>query len=150
MQEAIDFSKQYLENLLTFFGLNISVEGSSDEDVIELSIPSTNMNGFLIGEHGGNLRAIQHIVSIALKNSGHPSRVNIDVADYKKQRASRLSEQVKIWMEAVKKTKNPMELGSMNAADRRIVHKTVAEVSGFETESVGEGRDRHVIIRLAE
>jgi hypothetical protein len=34
----------------------------------------------------------------------------------------------------------------MNAADRRIVHK-VADEHGLSTESVGFGRDRHVIIK---
>ena len=34
----------------------------------------------------------------------------------------------------------------MNAADRRIVHK-VADEHGLDTESFGEGRDRHVVIK---
>jgi spoIIIJ-associated protein len=147
MQEAVDFAKTYLEDLLTFFGLNIAISTSIDDDVIELSIPSTNLNGFLIGEHGGNLRALQHIVSIALLSKNYPARVNIDIADYKKQRAQRLADQVRHWADAVVKSKQPMELDAMNGADRRTVHQTTAEIEGVETESVGDGDHRRVVIK---
>jgi spoIIIJ-associated protein len=150
MQDAVDFARKYLEDLLTFFGLNVSINSELDDDVIELSIPSTNLNGFLIGEHGGNLRALQHIVSIALLSKKYPARVNIDIADYKKQRAQRLADQVRQWAETVKKTSNPMELAPMNGADRRTVHQAIAAIDGVETESVGDGHGRHVVIKPAQ
>jgi spoIIIJ-associated protein len=147
VNDAKQFAKQFLEDLLSFFGLNVSVDVSEEDEVIELGIPSTTMNGFLIGEHGGNLRSMQHLISLALMKAGLPHRVNLDVADYKKQRAERLSEQVRQWAAAVAKTGTPMELVSMSAADRRTVHKTVGEIEGLVSESAGEGRDRHVVIR---
>jgi hypothetical protein len=42
-----------------------------------------------------------------------------------------------------------MELQPMNAADRRIVHKEAGD-AGLITESVGEGRDRHIILKPSE
>jgi predicted RNA-binding protein Jag len=41
-----------------------------------------------------------------------------------------------------------MELQPMNAADRRVIHK-LADDNGLTTESVGEGRDRHVVLKPA-
>ena len=147
MNEEGQFAKQYLEDMLTFFGLNVSVEVEVEEDVVGLNVPSTNMNGFLIGERGGNLRSLQHLISLALKNKGMTARVNVDIADYKKQRAERLADQVKQWAAAVLKSGVAMELGAMNAADRRTVHKTLGEIEGVGSESTGEGMARHVIIR---
>lgn len=148
--DSADFAKKRLEDLLSFFGLNVAVEVELDEDVIELKVPSTNMNGFLIGQNGDNLRSIQHIIASILKNSDQElTRVNVDIADYKKQRAERLAEQAKQWAEAVIKSGQAMELHSMNAADRRVVHKAVGETSGATSESAGEGRDRHVVISPA-
>lgn len=146
MDDASQFAKQYLEDVLTFFGLNVSVDVEIEEDVIGLNVPSTSMNGFLIGERGGNLRSLQHLISLALKSKGFPARVNVDIADYKKQRSERLAEQVKQWASAVLKSGVPMELGSMSAADRRTVHKTLSEIEGVESESTGEGAARHVVI----
>lgn len=150
MEPAIQFAKKYLEDMLSFFGLNIDVYATAEDDVIELSVPSTHMNGFLIGQHGDTMRSLQYMVSNALKNNGFDySRVNVDIADYKKARQERLSEQVEIWVSKVKSSSKPMELKPMNAADRRVVHKVASE-HGLNTESLGIGRDRHVIIKAAE
>lgn len=151
MEESIQYAKKYLEDILSFFGLNTDIYATrGDEDVIELHVPSTHLNGFLIGQRGDTLRSIQFMVSSALRNNDYEySRVHIDVADYKKQRAERLSERAEFWVKKVKETGEPMELKPMSAADRRTVHK-LANDEGLETESVGEGRDRHIILKPSE
>ncbi len=146
---AIQYAKKYLEDVLSFFGLNTDVYATTEDgEVIELNVPSTHLNGFLIGQHGDTMRALQFIISNALRSQGHTvTRVNVDVADYKKARAGRLIEQAEEWVKKVQETKEPMELRPMNAADRRIVHK-LADESGLSTASEGEGRDRHVVLSL--
>lgn len=147
MEEAILYAKKYLEDLLSFFGLNTDVYATNDEDMIELHVPSTHLNGFLIGQHGDTMRSLQFIVSSALKNNGYEyTRVNVDVADYKKQRSEKVAERAGEWIEQVKKTNKPLDLPPMGAADRRTVHKVAGE-SGLQTESVGEGRDRHIVLK---
>ena len=149
MQESLQYAKKYLEDLLSFFGLNVEVAAvSEDGEVIELNIPSTQLNGFLIGQRGETVRALQFMVSTALKNQNHEvARVNVDVADYKKQRAERLAKTAEEWVAKVKEAGEPYELRPMNAADRRVVHKVAAE-AGLASESAGEGRDRHIILKL--
>ncbi|MCE7936372.1 KH domain-containing protein [Candidatus Saccharibacteria bacterium CPR2] len=150
MQDPISYAKQYLEDLLTFFGLNIDVKATCDEDeeIIELSIPSTHLNGFLIGQRGETLRSIQFLVGSALKNNDHKiTRVNIDVADYKQHRNERLARKVEKWAEDVKSSEEEMRLRPMNSADRRIVHRTISDIGGVTTESMGEGRERHIVIK---
>lgn len=147
MEESIVYAKKYLEDILSFFGLNTDVYATNEEDVIELSIPSTHLNGFLIGQRGDTLRSLQFLVSNALRNNDYEyHRVNIDVADYKKQRAERLAEMAEEWINQVKGSGEDMSLKPMNAADRRIVHKVASE-AGLATESVGEGRDRHIVLK---
>lgn len=151
MEESILYAKKYLEDLLSFFGLNTEVYAtSSDGEVIELQIPSTHLNGFLIGQHGDTLRAIQFMVGSALKNNGHSvTRVSVDVAEYKKARTDRLVQQATVWMEQVKSSGELMELQPMHAADRRTVHK-LADEAGLSTESQGEGPQRHIVIKPAD
>lgn len=150
MEPSMQFAKKFTEDILSFFGLNTDVTvASSDDEVIEIGIPSTSMNGFLIGQRGENMRSLQFLVSTALKNQGYEvTRVNVDVAEYKKQRADRLREKAEGWMQEVKDSGEPKELRSMNAADRRIIHKLAAEY-GLVSESVGEGRERHIVLRPA-
>ena len=150
--ESITYAKQYLENILSFFGLNTDVSVSADEDMIELGVPSTHLNGFLIGQRGDTLRSLQQLISTTLKNrDAELTRVNLDIADYKKQRNERLSEQVEEWAKSVIETGEPMHLRPMSAAERRVVHQTLTDYSSVETHSEGEGRDRHVVLsRIAE
>jgi len=148
LEEAILYAKKYLEDLLSFFGLNTDIYATSeDSEVIELSVPSTHLNGFLIGQHGDTVRSFQYIISSALKgqNFSH-TRVNVDVADYKKQRADRLAKQAEDWFKEVLDSGKAKELAPMNAADRRVVHKAASDF-GIETESVGEGRERHIVLK---
>ena len=150
LEEAIVYAKKYLEDLLSFFGLNTDVHATSDEEVIELNVPSTHLNGFLIGQHGDTMRSLQFLTGTALKNNGYShNRVNVDIADYKRQRADRLREQAEQWVKQVKDSGQPMDLRPMNAADRRIVHQLAGE-HGLSTHSVGEGRDRHIVLAPAE
>src|SRR5436190_9571787 len=125
IEEAIMYAKKYIEDLLSFFGLNTDVYATTeDEEVIELDIPSTHLNGFLIGQRGETMRALQYTISNALKsqNFSH-TRVNVDVADYKKHRAERLAKQAEEWFKEVKDSGKPKDLSPMNAADRRVVHQ---------------------------
>lgn len=150
LDEAILYAKKYLEDLLSFFGLNTDVHATNDDEVIQLNVPSTHMNGFLIGQHGDTVRSLQFLTSTALKNNNYAfTRVNVDVADYKKQRAERLREKAESWVKHVQSSGEPMDLQPMNAADRRVVHQFAAEY-GLTSESVGQGRDRHIVLKVAE
>lgn len=150
MDEAVIYAKKYLEDLLSFFGLNTDVHATSDDEVIQLNVPSTHMNGFLIGQHGENVRSLQFLTSTALKNNNYAyTRVNVDVADYKKQRADRLRDKAEAWVKQVRDSGQPMDLQPMNAADRRVVHQLAAEY-GLSSESTGEGRDRHIVLKVSD
>jgi len=151
-EQSIDFAKKYLEDLLSFFGLNTAVTVRCEEDVIELGVPSTHLNGFLIGQRGDTLRSLQYLLSMALKNkNAELNRVNIDVANYKHHRAERLADQVREWCEQVQRTGEAMNLKPMSPADRRVAHHVVGEFGSLESHSEGEGHDRHLVIsKIAE
>lgn len=144
--ESIRFATKYLEDLLSFFGINVAVWSTIDDDVIQLSVPSTSLNSLLIGKNADNLRALQHVVSMALvAHNSEVTRVNVDVADYKRQRAECIEQKAEGWIQKVRETGEPMTL-ELNAVDRRVVHKLAEDYSDITTHSEGEGRARHLII----
>ena len=148
-QESIEFAKKYLSDLLSFFGVNVEVEAKFDEEVIELSVPSTDINSLLIGRNADTLRSMQLLVSMALRaQEAAVTRVNIDIADYKRQRAEKVAKQAREWIESVLATGDSY-VASLNAADRRIVHHVASEYPNIQTFSEGEGRDRKIIIAQA-
>ena len=144
--ESVRFATKYLEDLLSFFGINVAVDSTLEDDVIRLSVPSTSMNSLLIGRNADNLRALQFIVSQSLApRNAEITRVNVDVADYKRQRADRIAEKAEGWIKKVRETGEPMRL-DLSPADRRVVHKLAEDYSGVTTHSEGEGRERQLII----
>lgn len=148
-EQSIDFSRQYLADLLSFFGINVEVVATVEEDVIELAVPSTDINSLLIGRDAETLRSLQYLVSTVLRNRDAAlTRVNIDIADYKKQRAERVAKQAREWIEAVRQTGNS-HIAQLNPADRRIVHQVATEYADIRTFSEGEGRDRTITIAQA-
>ena len=145
-EESIVFATKFLEDILSFYGVNLAVYSTADEEVIQLSVPSSELNSILIGKNADNLRSIQHLIAsaLAIKNA-ELVRVNVDVADYKKQRADRIAKKAEGWISKVRETGEDMKV-NLNAADRRIVHKTAQDYSDIETHSEGVGRERYLII----
>lgn len=149
--KAIEMAQKYLEDILSFFGLNAVVSATHEDDVIELSVPSTHLNGFLIGSHGETLRALQALVSTMLKNAEAALvRVNIDIADYKKHRAEKLLEQLEAWVTEIRESKKSKSLQPMNGADRRTIHRGLEDYSDITSHSEGEARERHIVLEYVE
>lgn len=145
-EQSVEFARTYIADLLTFFEVNVTVEASVQDDVIELSVPSTELNSLFIGRGAETLRSLQFLVSTVLRNKNADlTRVNLDIADYKKQRADRLADQARVWIEEVRKT-GDSHVERLNAADRRIVHQVATEYSDIRTFSEGEGFERTITI----
>ena len=146
-EDTLFFAKKYLEDLLSFFGLQVDVSVDREEDIIFLDVPSTHLNGFLIGHRAETLRALHNLTFAAVQQySSQPYRLNIDIANYKKNKEAKLSKQVQLWIKEVKQRGTDKKLKPMNPAERRVVHK-LASAEGLLTQSEGEGNQRYVVLR---
>lgn len=146
-EESIMFAKKYVEDTLSFFGINVDVYATADEDVIEINVPNTYLSNLLIGKNGDTLRSLQFLVrSTLIQKNAELTRVNVDIADYKRRHNDRIAEQAEKWAKEVLASGEPMNLRPMNPAERRVVHKVLADYSQLSTESEGEGRDRHIVL----
>ena len=148
-QQSTEFAQKYLADLLSFFGINVDVAASTEDDVIELAVPSTDLNSLLIGRNAETLRSLQYLVSTVLRNQDAAVwRVNIDIADYKKLRAERIAKEARVWIEEVRRT-GDSHIAHLNPADRRIVHQVATEYDDIRTFSEGEGTERTITIAQA-
>lgn len=141
---------EILDNLLGMLLLEGSYEIEEADDSFIVSI-ETKDAGRLIGARGESLDALQLLVNqMAARKIGEESfkRVVIDVENWKKQKEDELTSMAKSRAEEVLTGKKEIELEPLPAWQRRIVHMTVSEIKGLMSESVGEGRDRHIVIKL--
>lgn len=148
-EESIEFAQKYLEDIVSFFGENITVEASVSDDLISLDVESSDLNSILIGRNAETLRSLQYILSTALHSKNAAlTRVVVDIAGYKKQREEKIAEKARGWIEEVQKT-GDSHIARINAADRRVVHRVAADYSDIRTYSEGEGRERYIVIAQA-
>jgi len=146
---SIEFARNFLRDIISFFGENIEVTATQEEDIIELYVETSDLNSILIGRNAETLRSLQYIVSTALRNkNAELIRVNVDIADYKKQHEEKVAEKARGWIEQVRATGDSY-IAHINAADRRIVHQVATEYADIRTYSEGEGRDRRIVIAQA-
>ena len=144
--ETLNFVKKYLEDILAFFDLNLDVSVRVEDDIIVATVPSSERNSLLIGRGAETLRSIQYLLSTTVRNSEAAlTRVNVDIADYKKQHAEKTAEKAREWIESVRETGESKVL-DLNSADRWIVHQVANEYSDISSHSEGEGRERRLII----
>ena len=141
-EQSIAYAKKFVEDILSFFGENIEVETSYQDDILSIDIASSDLNSILIGRNAETLRSLQYMVSTVLRNNNAAvTRVIVDIAGYKKQREEKIAEKARGWIEEVRRT-GDSHVAHINAADRRIVHRIAAEYSDIRTYSEGEGRQR--------
>jgi len=127
---------------------NITVEKKDDMYLIDIE---TDEAGLMIGHGAETIKAIQLIGKILInKDQETPVSIFVDVDEYRK----RQEESVKILAERkaslARSTGEAQSLLPMSPYFRRVVHihLTQPEFSDVETESVGEGDHRKVIIRV--
>jgi SpoIIIJ-associated protein len=148
-EQSIAYAKKFVEDILSFFGENIEVETSYQDDILSIDIASSDLNSILIGRNAETLRSLQYMVSTVLRNNNAAvTRVIVDIAGYKKQREEKIAEKARGWIEEVRRT-GDSHVAHINAADRRVVHRIAAEYSDIHTYSEGEGRQRYIIIAQA-
>ncbi len=74
--------------------------------------------------------------------------VVIDVNNYRKERENLILELARAAARKAVAVKEPVSLPTMNAYERRLVHTELAMRPDVTTESVGEGRERYVIVKV--
>ena len=143
---------EILENILGFLALEGSFEVVEGPEEVKVSIEASDP-GRLIGFKGETLDALQFLVNLAANkdsnkdNKENFKRVVIDVAGWRENKEADLERRARSWAEEVKESGEEVELDPMPSWQRRIVHMVVSETEGVESESLGEGRERHLVIR---
>lgn len=150
--ENIEMLKNLIQETLekmTFLDFTIGVEEESVSagENVYFNIGSQESD-LLIGQHGANLRAFQHIIrAIARKKTDEKLRFSIDVNNYRKEKEGSLEELARALAKQAADEKRPIVMRPMSAYERRLVHLALSEIAEVQTESIGEGEERKVVIK---
>lgn len=146
-QNDQEIAQETVKHFLALLGVDAEATVTVSEEAAEITL-ATEESGMLIGYHGETLESLQLLLSLAIsKKIGRFVRVSIEVGDYKKNRTEylhRLAQQTK---EKVVAENREYSLSSLKSWERRIVHVYLQDDEDVVSESLGEGRDRVLVIR---
>lgn len=145
-----EYIKSFIEDYSKLMNIEIQYEINETEGIYNVTLVSQN-NPILIGREGKTLEALQLLIRQAVKKqSGHNIKINVDISGYKNKKLKHLEYEVKKIAYEVQKTKIDASLDPMNSFERRRIHTLISTIPNLETESVGEGKERHIIIKYVE
>lgn len=144
-----DQLSEILDNVLGLLLLEGSYDIQEDETGFKVMI-ETESAGKLIGYKGEHLSALQLMINLMLaKKTDEFKRVIIDVSGWRQNKEDELKQRATEWANQVKETGKELELEPMPSWQRRAIHMAIQEMTGVSSESIGEGRDRHLVIKPA-
>jgi spoIIIJ-associated protein len=145
--ELIERVTNFLINLANKMKLEINVTCERTENDLKFNVTGSNV-GKLIGYRGETLNAIQILLG-GLKRAGEGRyRLYLDIEDYKKGREQTLVDLANRMADKAEGIERNVHLDPMSAYERRIVHSALQNRTLVETESMGEGETRHVVIKF--
>ena len=142
-----DLVADYLEELLDIADLDGDIENSVSEGRALVAIDTDSE--LLVGKNGEVLEALQELARlVVMTETGHRSRVMVDVAGYREKRRAELIAMAKDAIAEVQESGDPVRLMPLNAFERKVVHDEVA-AAGLVSESEGEPPNRRVVVQKA-
>lgn len=146
MEKQTKIIQEAAEKLLSMLGVSASVSVSVQEEMAQVVV-ETEDGGMLIGYHGETLESFQTLLSlIASKEIGEFVRISVEVGDYKKNRVEYLKHLALQAKDQALAQNTGISL-SLKPWERREVHLLLQDDSEVTTESMGEGRDRVLVVK---
>ncbi len=92
------------------------------------------------------VKELKYFAALLARKTGEVSYV-VDINNYRKEREKLIIEIAKAAAQKVVTNKEEVRLPAMNAYERRLVHVELSMRPDVKTESIGEGKDRGVVIK---
>lgn len=146
-KDILIYIKEYIKELSKLMNIDIKAEIRETEEIYNIQLLSEN-NSILIGKEGRTIAAIQLLLRQSIENKTHQNiKLNMDVCNYKAKKLKNLEREVKKIAYEVLATKVDVSLDPMNSYERRAIHNLIGQFDRLETESQGEGTERHIVIK---
>ena len=150
LEEEGEVAADYLEELIDIFDLDgdISIDVREGRAYIEVTADEGS-NVKLISDPN-TVEALQELTRIAVQTKTQTfSRLILDIAGSRQAKVDSLTRLVNKIIAKVQETNAPVAMKPMSSYERKIAHDLFAE-AGLSSESEGEGKDRHIVVKPAQ
>lgn len=148
--------KQVIEGFIKALGVSFEeVVVMAPEGKTPVFTLKTKEAPLLIGTRGAHFQALSSLIKRIIETKAQQKGVVepkffLDVNDYRAGIAKQLLTKATILAERARSLKADIEMEPMTAYDRLVVHEHLAQVPYIKTESIGEGKQRRIVIRYKE
>ncbi|MEX2012880.1 MAG: R3H domain-containing nucleic acid-binding protein [Candidatus Levyibacteriota bacterium] len=109
---------------------------------------STEESGIVIGHHGETLEALQLVLSLVVaKEFGEFVRIALEVGDYRKSREEYVRNLATSSKERAISEGREITLPTLKSWERRVIHLMFQDDKEVTSESVGEGKERVLVVK---
>lgn len=148
MNEKCQQAEEFLSELVTDLGFDLSVSSEWTDEGCMLNLKGHDVP-FLLNENGEMLDAFETILfQIFGRDLERSQRFVCDADGFRRTRKAELQAMARFAAQNVRKNGRPFTFGKLNSTERRVIHLTLQAEEDLDTESVGDGRDRRLQVRL--
>jgi len=145
--DIIEYAENYIRDVIHALGLEVSLKTVYRDEIIKILI-ETNHNSLLIGHNGETLQSLNELAKLAVSAKyKRKFRILLDIGDYKDKKYGRVVYMAKKIACEVQKTHIDVKLEPMTPDERKKVHNALSTFANIKTESVGDGRDRAIVVK---
>ena len=148
MNETCENAKDFLAGLIEAmnFDLSVSCEWTEEGCLLNLSGEDAHL---ALAENGEMLDAFEVLLfQIYGRQLEREHRFVVDAEGFRQTRKAELHAMARFAADQVRKNGRPFTFGVLNSTERRIIHMSLQQEDDLFTESVGDGRDRRLQVRL--
>lgn len=133
--------------------LGVEVRGievkSGHRTVIAVDSPDSKE---LIGPHGEHLRALNTVLRrmVETKHGEDSANFLVDVNGYHEEQMEVVRSGARMLAQRARLFKHDVEMSPMSSYERLVVHELFAEDPEIKTESAGEGKFRHIVLKYKQ
>jgi spoIIIJ-associated protein len=150
LEEEGEIAADYLEELLDIFDLDGDIDIDVRQGRAYLEISADQKSNLRLISDPETVEALQELTRLAVQvKTNSFSRLILDVGGSRQARVTELTRIVNKIIDKVKDNGVAVPMKPMSSYERKIVHDIVSE-AGLTSESEGEGRERHIVVKAAE
>ena len=148
MNEICKSAEEFLTGLVGDLGLDLEVSGRWTDEGCLLNLTG-NDSGLALAENAEMLDAFEVLLfQIYGRQLDREHRFVCDAEGFRQTRKAELHAMARFAGDHVRKNSLPFTFGVLNSTERRIIHLALQKEEDLITESVGDGRERRLQVRL--
>ena len=148
MNETCQQAEAFLTELVNDLRFDLSVSSEWTDEGCLLNLKGEDVP-FLLTENGEMLDAFEVLLFQAFGRAlDRDHRFVCDADGFRRTRKAELQAMARFAAQNVRKDGRAFTFGKLNSTERRIIHLTLQAEEDLATESVGDGRERRLQVRL--